>query len=237
LEETIIRHTLSRNISRVQQRITQACERAGRSPQEIQLIWVSKTRSLPTLLEASKLGAKHLGENKVQEILDKFPLPLPNPPELHFIGHLQSNKTRKILPVSHAIHSVDSPKLFETILRVSEELETHTKLFFQINVSGENSKFGFSPDSFSNWVKNLPNSPWLQYEGLMTMAPHTENLDTVRSTFKGLRLLSKEIQSLSGPAKSLTKLSMGMSRDFEVAIEEGSHYIRVGTELFGPREY
>ena len=222
----------------------QACARAGRDPGEITLVWVSKTRSVAEITAALELGAEHFGENKAQEVLEKFPLLTEKSYELHFIGRLQSNKVRKVLPLCHTLHSVDSVDLMHRLDRVSGELGLARDLFLQVNVSGEASKTGFSPESVTDALEQAAFLKHVRVLGLMTMAPYTGDAHEIRRCFRGLAELRdklregalKPLLQDASSLKNFEKLSMGMSGDFELAIEEGSHYIRIGTNLFGPRK-
>jgi PLP dependent protein len=228
---------LGRNRDAVEARIRAACGRAGRDPSGIRLIWVSKTHPRESILEALSLGARIFGENRVQEALEKFPLPEPGAYELHLIGRLQKNKVRKILPLISAIHSVDSPDLLEAVDRIAGELGRRVDVFLQVNTSREPRKGGFEPDELSAWVRSLPRDaatrPWphIRIVGLMTMGPLEGGPEMARPCFRELKAL---LASLRGhPAlPDLAWLSMGMSGDFEIAIEEGADFLRVGTALF-----
>jgi pyridoxal phosphate enzyme (YggS family) len=234
-------------------RIRAACARAGRDPAEVRLIWVSKNHPRERLIEAQDLGARLFGENRVQEALEKFPLPLPPdggaPSVLHLIGRLQKNKVRKILPLAAAIHSIDSVELLEAVDRIAGELGLRPDVFLQVNTSREPAKGGFEPDALLPMLADLPPLPHLRLVGLMTMGP-LETSDgapagpeAARRCFEELSGLLKAAQaqaSQGDPAraasvKDLAWLSMGMTGDFEVAIEAGAHFIRVGTGLFGAR--
>ena len=193
-------------------------------------------------MEAHAAGARLFGENRVQEVLEKFPLP-PDPItgqpldyELHLIGHLQSNKVRKVLPLCSTIHSIDSPELWETVNRVAGELNLKRDVFLQVNTSREPQKYGFQVDDFLDAMTVLPNVLHLRLIGLMTMGPADGDLDTTRSCFRELRELLRSLNEhpvLSGRFPDAKFLSMGMSGDFEVAVEEGAHFLRIGTALFG----
>jgi len=229
------------NYTFLKKRINQVCERCGRDPEMIKLIWVSKTKSQEKIIEAQKSGALDFGENRVQEVLEKFPLP-GNMPDyhLHFIGRLQSNKARKIIPLCHSIHSVDSLKLLTRINRISQEIGVKKDVFLQVNTSGEPSKAGFDPETFQEVLKNIPECSFINFKGLMTIGPYVSDIKIIRRSFKTLARLLKKIKNSYFDKKTqfcnMKYLSMGMSNDFEVAIEEGSHYIRIGTSLFGRRD-
>jgi pyridoxal phosphate enzyme (YggS family) len=235
---------LGERAARVQSRIDAACVRAGRSPSEIKLIWVSKNHPRSRLVEAYTAGARLFGENRVQEVLEKFPLP-ENPEtgkpldyELHLIGHLQSNKARKALPLCAAIHSVDSPDLWQALNRLAGELGLTREVFLQVNTSGELQKSGFTAPGFLEVVATLPPAPHLRLMGLMTLGPAEGGPETARPCFQQLHRLLGELRAhpvLASRFPEARFLSMGMSGDFEVAVEEGAHYLRIGTALFGER--
>lgn len=231
---------LARNRDAIEARIRAACQRSGRDPSGIRLIWVSKTHSRERILEALALGARIFGENRVQEALEKFPLPDPGAYELHLIGRLQKNKIRKILPLVTAIHSVDSPELLEAVDRIAGELGRRVDVFLQVNTSREPNKGGFEPEDLSAWARSLPRepagTPWKQIRivGLMTMGPLEGGPEAARPCFRDLKALR---DSLRGhPAlPDLAWLSMGMTDDIDIAVEEGADFLRVGTGLFGTR--
>ncbi len=229
----------------IQSRIEAACTRTGRDPSEIRLIWVSKNHPQERLIEAHAAGARIFGENRVQEVLEKFPLPQVNPItgqpfdyELHLIGHLQSNKVRKVLHLCSAIHSIDSPDLWETVNRLAGELNLKRDVFLQVNTSREPQKSGFPADGFLEVVAALSIAPHLRLVGLTTMGPADGNTEMTRACFRELR---ERLQSLRENAVLGARfpdarfLSMGMSGDFETAVEEGAHFLRIGTALFGKR--
>jgi PLP dependent protein len=232
---------LSHNAAGIRARIEAACTRASRNPADVELIWVSKTHPVETLVAAHDAGAKFFGENRVQEVLEKFPLPVhpggtPRDYELHLIGSLQRNKVRKVLPLCTTIHSVDSVELWETINRIAGELNVRRRVLIQVNTSGEANKSGIAPDSLLDVLANLPPAPHMDLIGLMTMGPVDGGPEAARPCFRHLAALLSEAQArVGGTHPLLAKLSMGMSGDFEVAVEEGAHYVRVGTALFGTR--
>jgi pyridoxal phosphate enzyme (YggS family) len=243
--------TMKENFAAVDARIRAACARAGRDPADVRLIWVSKNHPREKAIEALSLGARIFGENRVQEALEKFPLPpdAPGAPghRLHLIGRLQKNKIRKILPLVSAIHSVDSVELLEAVNRIAGEEGLHPDVFLQVNTSREPAKGGFEPDTLLPALAALPPLPHLRIVGLMTMGPletpsgAPAGPEEARACFRELKRLLQTArnQAAQNPAgaqlQDLAWLSMGMSGDFEVAIEEGADYIRVGTALFGAR--
>jgi PLP dependent protein len=221
-------------IDAIQERIAQAAARAGRLPSEIELIAVSKTHPLEAIREARDCGLRLFGENKVQETRAKV-VDAPSDLRWHLIGHLQSNKIRHALPIFEMIHSVDSLDLAKQIDRIAEELGLFPKILLEVNVAGESSKFGFSPDALRASIEALCALPRLQIEGLMTIAPYAEEAELSRPFFQQLRGLRDELAIDRNIP--LAHLSMGMSGDFEVAIEEGATLVRVGTAIFGARNY
>jgi PLP dependent protein len=246
--------SLAENHRAVDARIRAACARAGRDPAEVRLIWVSKNHPQARALEALGLGARLFGENRVQEALEKFPLPgaAPGAYELHLIGRLQKNKVRKILPLASAIHSVDSPDLLAAVDRIAGEMGLKRDVFLQVNTSREPAKGGFEPGDLLPFLASLPPLPHVRLVGLMTIGPletpegAPAGPDEARRCFRELRGLLDAARAAApggpavpggpdGPLRDLAWLSMGMTGDFEAAIEEGAHFIRIGTALFGAR--
>ena len=224
--------TLIERLESLRSRMADAARRARRDPAAVGLVAVSKTHPAESVREAFEAGQTVFGENRVQELLAKAPL-LPGAVRWHLIGHLQKNKIRKILPAVELLHGVDTSDLAADIDRVAGELGLFPRVLLEVNVSGEGTKFGFSPDVLSTQLDTLLALPRVQVEGLMTMAPYSEDPETARPVFAALRRLRDELAGQSGTP--LPVLSMGMSGDFEVAIEEGSTLVRVGSALFGPR--
>lgn len=224
------------NIDAVQNRINAACMRVGRDATEVTLLCVSKTKPLSALQEAYKAGARVFAENKVQELTAKMP-DMPEDVEWHLIGHLQTNKVKYIIGKVALIHSVDSLHLAEEISKQAAKAECVQPILVEINVAGEDSKFGTS-DMAENaeLIRNISELPNLKLMGLMTIAPYVEDPEDNRIYFKQLRefLYSDAIRGYF-PEKPI--LSMGMTGDFEVAVEEGATHVRVGTGIFGERDY
>jgi PLP dependent protein len=225
-------NNIEQRLKVVLERIAQQAREAGREPGEVGLVAVSKSQSPEAVRVAFEAGQLVFGENRVQELTAKAPL-LPSSAHWHFIGHLQKNKIRKVLPVAELIHSVDSIELAEEIDRIASELGLFPRVLLEVNVSGEGSKFGFSPDGVRRCAARLLSLPRVQVEGFMTMAPIVEHADDARPFFAGLRKLRDEIAAENNAA--LPILSMGMSDDFGVAIAEGATLVRIGTAIFGPR--
>ncbi|MBF0430659.1 MAG: YggS family pyridoxal phosphate-dependent enzyme [Fibrobacteria bacterium] len=247
-----MREILADNYKKIEERVYHACERCGRNPDDITVVWVSKTKPRDLIESAWEAGARVFGENRAQEVVEKFPLPGQKSCELHFIGRLQSNKVRQVLPVCQCIESVDSVRLLKRIDTICGEIQFKRDVFLQVNTSGEDTKAGFSPESLLEKMPEIASSSQqLCIKGLMTIGPFVDvstgdGERVVRKSFRDLALLLKEIKSrysdktgvLSPEGQFLRQfhsLSMGMSSDFELAIEEGSHYIRIGTNLFGTR--
>ena len=226
-------NSLRDNLIAIRQRICAAAETAGRDPADIRLVAVSKTHSAESIREVHDAGQEIFGESKIQEASAKISL-LPSSLEWHFIGHLQSNKIRKALPLFHLFHGVDSLALATQIQRVAEDCGLLPKVLFEVNVSGEESKFGFHPDRLRAEISGLLSLSRIEVLGLMTMAPHSEDPVAARPYFAALRRLRDELQQQTG--HPLPQLSMGMSGDFEAAIAEGSTMVRVGSALFGERQ-
>ena len=217
----------------VRDRIAAAAARAGRSGDSVGIVAVTKTHGPETVEEAWRAGLCTVGENKVQEAAWKKPQ-CPSGPEWHLIGHLQSNKVRHALALFDCIHSVDSEKLADRINAVAEETGARPRILLEVNVSGEKSKSGMKPEEAPAAVAHiLSECPRLTLEGFMTMAPFSENPEDARPYFRKLRLLRDSLEKETGA--SLPVLSMGMSGDFEVAVEEGATLVRLGTVLFGER--
>ena len=224
---------LSEILAGVNERIAQACARSGRDPSQIEIIAVTKTHGEQTVREAWENGLAIVGENKVQEAAWKRPAS-PMGPQWHMIGHLQSNKVRHALELFDFIHSVDSIKLADKINSVSEESGARPHILLEVNVSGEKSKSGIRPEDVKNVLEHISrNCPRITVEGLMTMAPFSENPEDARPYFRNLRLLRDRMESELSIA--LPRLSMGMSGDYEVAVEEGATWLRLGSVLFGER--
>jgi pyridoxal phosphate enzyme (YggS family) len=224
--------SLQENLESVRERIAAAAERASRNVSEIELVAVSKTHPAEVIREASEAGQVLFGENRVQEALAKIPL-LPGKLRWHLIGHLQSNKVRKALPHFELIHGVDSLDLARDIDRIAGEEGFFPRLLLEVNVSGEGSKHGFDPSVLERHLEELLALPRLQIEGFMTMAPLAPEAQASRPHFRFLRELRDRLAQMSGIP--FPTLSMGMSGDYEVGVEEGATLVRVGSAIFGGR--
>jgi PLP dependent protein len=220
------------NLEAVQRRINAACERAGREPNSVTLVAVTKTQPPEVVTEAAKAGMNLFGENKVQEAKAKIPL-CPSRLRWHMVGHLQTNKCRDAVALFEMIQSVDSLHLAEEIAKRAEQAAKTMPVLLEVNAVGEASKFGYPPEQLLAELSQLNALPRLEIHGLMTVPPWTPDPEKVRPVFRQLRELKARCEQILGAP--LPHLSMGMTGDFEVAIEEGATIIRVGTALFGAR--
>ncbi|MCI8577497.1 MAG: YggS family pyridoxal phosphate-dependent enzyme [Lachnospiraceae bacterium] len=222
------------NLKEVHKRIEEACARRGRSPEEITLIAVSKTKPLEDLKEAYRCGERTFGENKVQEIIAKAP-DMPEDVRFHMIGHLQRNKVRQVIPHTALIHSVDSLRLAKQIQEDAAREGRTVDILLEVNVAREESKFGFFAEEVEDAVREICQFPNVRIRGLMTIAPFVEDPEENRAIFRKLNELSVDIARKNIDNVIMGVLSMGMTGDYEVAIEEGATMIRVGTGIFGAR--
>ena len=216
----------------VNRRIEAACARSGRDPAGVKLIAVSKTHGPDSIREAAGCGLRIFGENKVQEAKAKIPL-CSGSLSWHMVGHLQRNKVREAVQLFEMIHSIDSLKLLEAVDAACDEAGRNMPVLLEVNVSGESSKFGMPPESVPSALQSAGRLMHVSVVGLMTMPPFAEDVEKARHHFRRLRDLRDEWRAATGVG--LDELSMGMTHDFEVAIEEGATWIRVGTALFGER--
>jgi pyridoxal phosphate enzyme (YggS family) len=223
---------LAASLETIRQRIRAACERAGRDPDSVTLLAVSKTHPPETVKTAADCGLVLFGENKVQEAKAKIPL-CPGRLHWHFIGHLQSNKCRDAVELFEMIQSVDSLSLAQEINKRAEQAARRMPVLLEVNVAGEASKFGYPPERLLAELKEINALPRLEIHGLMTVPPWSPEPKDSRPHFRRLRELRERAVAVLGAP--LPHLSMGMSGDFEIAIEEGATMVRVGTALFGPR--
>lgn len=226
--------TISENLTEVQNRIDDSLRRAGRPPQAATLIAVSKTKPVSMILEAYRAGIRDFGENKVQELTEKRDQ-LPSDIRWHMIGHLQRNKVKYLIGNVALIHGVDSLRLAEEISRESVKKSVETDILIEVNAAGEESKFGAAPEETLALVEAISRLPAVHIKGLMTIAPYTENPEENRKYFRALKQLSVDITRKNVDNVSMSVLSMGMTNDFGVAVEEGATYVRVGTGIFGLR--
>ncbi|AGL02944.1 YggS family pyridoxal phosphate-dependent enzyme [Desulfoscipio gibsoniae] len=214
------------NLQQVREKVRLAAARAGRDLQQIKIIAVTKRVEVSRMREVVQQSIVDLGENRVQELIDKINA-LPADINWHMIGHLQTNKVKYIVGRVNLIHSLDSWSLAEEIHRRAVNLEVTTRVLVQVNTSGEKTKYGISPEELADFLAALRDLPQISVQGLMTIAPYAQNPEEVRPYFRELRLLAT--------AHNLEHLSMGMTNDFEVAVEEGADMLRLGTAIFGSR--
>ena len=227
---------LNDNLANVCQRAAAAAQRAGRKADDITLIAVSKTKPIEMISQIYDCGIREFGENKVQEIVNKSAV-LPDDIHWHMIGHLQRNKVRAVLPKTVLIHSVDSLRLAAAISDEAVRQQLNTRILLEVNVAGEESKYGFTPSETEEALITISRLPNVTVRGLMTSAPFTDNPEDNRQYFRQLKQLCVDLKDKNIDNTSMDFLSMGMTNDFEVAIEEGATHIRVGTAIFGERNY
>lgn len=227
---------ITENLEQVRKNIDEACRMAGRDPKEVTLIAVSKTKPVSMLKEAYDAGARCFGENKVQEIMDKYPQ-LPEDIQWHMIGHLQRNKVKYIVDKVSMIHSVDSLRLAQTIEQEAAKHNVCVPVLLEVNVAQEESKFGLKMDEVLPLIETIADFPHIKVQGLMTIAPYVENAEDNRDFFRQLKKLSVDIEAKNINNVSMSVLSMGMTGDYQVAVQEGATMVRVGTGIFGERNY
>lgn len=227
---------VTENLKSIEARIQAACDRAGRDRSEVTLICVTKTKPVEMLQEAYDNDQREFGENRVQEIQKKFPV-LPKDIHWHMIGHLQKNKVKYLMDKVVMIHSVDNYDLAATISKDAVKAGIVMPVLIEVNVAEEDSKFGVHVEDTEALIRQISGLPGIHVNGLMTIAPYTDDPETNRTYFRQLRELSVDIRGKSIDNVDMNVLSMGMTGDFEVAIEEGATHIRVGTGIFGEREY
>jgi len=221
---------IKENYSRLQKEIAQACAKVRRNPKELTIVAVSKGHPVSKIKEAVALGLLDIGENKVQELGEKYPDLEKLGADIHFIGHLQGNKVKRAVEMSDYIHSVDSLDLLRKIHYAALEMNKVQNIFLQVNSSCEAQKYGMKPDEVESLLTTMKNLPYgnVKFTGLMTMAPLTQDMEVCRGAFRKLYDIKEHL--------NLHHLSMGMSNDFKVAIEEGATVLRIGTKIFGKRE-
>jgi hypothetical protein len=227
---------IQEQLQEVERRICAACERAGRAREEVTLIAVSKTQPLEALQEAYACGERVFGENKVQELTGKIEQ-MPTDISWHMIGHLQTNKIKYLVGKVDLIHSVDSVKLAQALEKEAAKKNAQFSILIEVNVAQEESKFGVSMEEVLPLIQEVATYPHLKICGLMTIAPFVENPEENRPVFANLHKLSVDIKNKNIDNVSVNILSMGMTNDYEVAIEEGATMVRVGTGIFGARDY
>lgn len=223
---------IAENLDRVREQIAQAAAKAGRAADDIELVAITKTHPAAKVREAVDVGQTLFGESRVQEARVKIP-DLPSSVRWHFVGHLQKNKIRQALPLFEVIHGVDSLTLAQEMNRIAEADGMHPRVLLEVNVADEGSKFGFSPDKLRDQMEELLALPRLSILGLMTIPPLAEEVEASRKYFLQLRELRDRLQTEF--RVDLSQLSMGMTQDFPIAVEEGATLVRVGTAIFGER--
>lgn len=227
---------LKENLADVEAKIVKACENSGRQRDDVTLIAVSKTKPVETLKEAYDLGVRVFGENKVQELTDKYEA-LPKDIQWHMIGHLQRNKVKYIVDKVAMIHSVDSLRLAETIEKEAAKKAVIVPILIEVNVAQEESKFGLKPEEVLPLIEQIADFSHIRIKGLMTIAPYVDNAEENREIFRELKKLSVDIAAKNINNVTMSVLSMGMTGDYMVAVQEGATMVRVGTGIFGARNY
>lgn len=224
------------NLKTVNENIRIKCLEAGRKPEEVTLIAVTKTKPFEMLMDAYEYGTRDFGENKVQDLCAKWEL-APKDSRFHMIGHLQKNKVKYLIGKAYLIHGVDSYELAQVIEKESAKAGTDTNILIEVNVAEEESKFGLKVSEVKDLVRKIALLPHVHIKGLMTIAPYVENDEENRQYFVELRQLSVDIAKENIDNVSMDILSMGMTGDYQVAVTEGATYVRVGTGIFGERNY
>ena len=227
---------IQENIKLVEENIKKACEKVGRDVNEVTLIAVSKTKPYTAIEEALPTGVKDYVENKVQELCDKYEI-LPKDIKWHMIGHLQRNKVKYLVGKASLIHSVDSIRLAEQIEKEYAKADEIANILIEVNMAQEESKFGITSEETEQLVREIAKFPHIRIKGLMTIAPYTDNPESNRVYFRNMKKLSVDIENKNIDNVSMSVLSMGMTGDYQVAVEEGSTLVRVGTGIFGERNY
>lgn len=224
------------NLENVQSRIEAACKKGGRAAEDVKLIAVSKTKPLHDLQEAYTYGCRDFGENKVQELVEKYQA-LPKDIRWHMIGHLQRNKVKYIVDKVFLIHSVDSLRLAQEIEKEAAKLDKMVNILIEVNVAKEESKYGVTAKETPALAEEIAKMPHIRVKGLMTVAPYVEDAEENRQYFEKLKKIYVDIIHKNIDNVFMEELSMGMTGDYEVAITEGATYVRVGTGIFGERNY
>ena len=227
---------ITENLKDVEARVCAACERSGRKREDVTLIAVSKTKPVPMLQEIYDENIRDFGENKVQELVEKYD-ELPQDIKWHMIGHLQRNKVKYIVDKVALIHSVDSLRLAETIENEAAKHNVTVPILIEVNVAQEESKFGLKTEEVLSLVESVAALPHINIKGLMTIAPYVEDPEENRGIFRQLKKLSVDIAAKNINNVNMSVLSMGMTGDYQVAVQEGATMVRVGTGIFGERDY
>jgi len=227
--------TIKNNLEKINEKIKKAALRANRNPEDIKLVAVTKTATIEQIKEAISVGVKIIGENKVQEAKEKYQVLSADiaDTEWHLVGHLQTNKVKYAIEIFDLIHSVDSIKLADKIDKRSLQFGMMTNILVEVNVSGEETKYGIKPEEVEPFLKEISEFSGIKVRGLMTIAPIAEDKEEVRPYFRKLRELSEKIENKNIKNVKMDYLSMGMTDDFEVAIEEGANMVRIGRGIFG----
>ncbi len=226
---------IEENLKEIESRIRKAAEKSGKGKDEIKLVAVTKTVESDRIKEAIRLGVKIIGENRVQEAEEKFK-EITEKVEKHLVGHLQTNKVKKAVELFDLIQSVDSIHLAEEISKRSQGIGKMMEVLVEVNTSGEKTKFGVEPEQTMSLVESISKLDGIKIRGLMTIGLFSDDPEATRPCFKKLKILFDEIESIKIPNVEMIYLSMGMTSDFEVAIEEGSNMVRIGTGIFGFRK-
>ena len=224
--------TIKNNLEIINKKIKKAALKVNKNPEEIKLVAVTKTATIEQIEEVINAGVKIIGENRVQDAKEKYQI-LTAGIEWHLIGHLQTNKVKYAVEIFNCIHSVDSIKLAQEIDKRSKQFGKIMDVLVEVNVSGEESKYGIKPEEVKPFIKNISEFLRIKVRGLMTIAPIVKDKEEVRPYFRKLRELSKEIKSKNIENVKMDYLSMGMTKDFEIAIEEGANMVRIGRGIFG----
>lgn len=227
---------LKDNYDKVVEKIGKVCNEAGRNPDDVTLIAVSKTKPVSMLQEIYDHGCRDFGENKVQELVEKYEV-LPKDIRWHLIGHLQRNKVKYVVDKAALIHSVDSLRLAEEISKEALKKNVEAEILIEVNAAMEESKFGIKVEEAEALVRQIAKLPGIRIRGLMTIAPYVENPEENRQYFAQLRQLSVDISAKNIDNVTMDVLSMGMTGDYETAVSEGATLVRVGTGIFGQRHY
>lgn len=222
------------NVGSIREKVAAAARRAGRNPDEVTIIAVTKTRTLDEIRAVMEAGLTHLGENRVQELLPKWEA-LGDAPTWHLIGSLQTNKVKQVVSATNLIHSLDRESLAIALAKEGARLGRPVETLVQVNVSGEETKHGIDPDQLPHFLRQISHLETIKVAGLMTMAPFVDDPELTRPVFRRLRHLASDLAKMRLPGVEMRWLSMGMSGDYEVAIEEGANLVRIGTALFGNR--
>ncbi|MFR3498536.1 MAG: YggS family pyridoxal phosphate-dependent enzyme [Paraclostridium bifermentans] len=230
-------NSIKSNLINIEKRINDSCEISDRSNEEVKLIAVTKTVDIDAVNEAIECGVTDVGENKPQELARKYEV-IGDRVKWHLIGSLQTNKVKYIIDKVYMIHSIDRLSLCDEIQKRAQSIDRQINCLIQVNISKEESKHGILEEDAIDFIKNISNNyPNIRVKGLMTMAPNTDDKNLIKSVFRGLKDLANKIDPENINNVSMEALSMGMSNDFEIAIEEGATFVRVGTSIFGQRNY